>query len=250
MEILQSYYIIIPLVILQSIAGVGILVVGTPLLLLLNYSIIQIMSFLLPISLLTSLFNIFFIKLVNKKKTKFQLDVDIKKIFFLYCLPGVFLGIMIIKYFQNYFNFELLVSVIIIISLLIKYKYKNLIYKLPPIFIKIILTFIGFIHGITNSGGTLLSLLLINNSNDNKDQLRYKITFYYFFLALFQYLIFSYTFSVLMNLNQVIYLLLLICTGSLIGNFLNKIINDLFFKRGIEFIAFLSSFFLIIKSFS
>ena len=89
-----------------------------------------------------------------------------------------------------------------------------------------------------------------NNSNDNKDQLRYKITFYYFFLALFQYLIFSYTFSVLMNLNQVIYLLLLICTGSLIGNFLNKIINDLFFKRGIEFIAFLSSFFLIIKSFS
>ena len=102
MEILQSYYIIIPLVILQSIAGVGILVVGTPLLLLLNYSIIQIMSFLLPISLLTSLFNIFFIKLVNKKKTKFQLDVDIKKIFFLYCLPGVFLGIMIIKYFQNY----------------------------------------------------------------------------------------------------------------------------------------------------
>ena len=57
MEIQQYYYLIIILIILQSIVGIGVLVVGTPLLLLLNYEIIEIMSFLLPISILTSFIN-------------------------------------------------------------------------------------------------------------------------------------------------------------------------------------------------
>ena len=59
-------------------------------------------------------------------------------------------------------NFELLVASIILISLLIKYKYENLIKNLPDFYSKIILSLIGVIHGISNSGGTLLSLFLIS----------------------------------------------------------------------------------------
>ena len=170
MEIQQYYYFIIPLIILQSIAGVGILVVGTPLLLLLNFSIIEIMSFLLPISIFTSVVNIFFIKLFNKNKLKFYLDNNIKKYFLFFCLPGIFLGINLIKNFQDYFSFELLVSSIIIISLIIKYKYENLIKKISAFYIKIILLIIGIIHGVSNSGGTLLSLFIVSSSDNKKNQ--------------------------------------------------------------------------------
>ena len=50
--------LIIPLVILQSIIGVGVLVVGTPTLLLLNISLVDTIAFLLPISIATSFLNI------------------------------------------------------------------------------------------------------------------------------------------------------------------------------------------------
>ena len=90
MEIQQYYYLIIILIILQSIVGIGVLVVGTPLLLLLNYEIIEIISFLLPISILTSFINFFLIKILNKNELRFDLDSNIKKYFFIYCLPGIF----------------------------------------------------------------------------------------------------------------------------------------------------------------
>ena len=193
MDIQQYYFLVIILIILQSIVGIGVLVVGTPLLLLLNYEIIEIMSFLLPISILTSFINFFLIKIFNKNKLKFYLDSNIKKYFFIYCLPGIFLGIYLIKNFQNYFNFELLVASIILISLLIKYKYENLVKNLSDFYSKIILSLIGVIHGISNSGGTLLSLFLISNSEDKKNQLRYKISFYYFLPFILQLLTFSFS---------------------------------------------------------
>ena len=161
-----------------------------------------------------------------------------------------FFGVYLIKNFQSYFNFELLVASIILISLLIKYKYENLIKNLSDFYSKIVLTLIGVIHGLSNSGGTLLSLFLISSSVDKKDQLRFKISFYYFFLALLQYLIFSYFFQQFMYLDKILYILPLVFIGSILGNFSCKIICDIIFKRSIQFIAFLSLIILIIKNFS
>jgi len=250
MDIQQYYYLIIILIIFQSIVGIGILVVGTPLFLLLNYEILEIMSFLLPLSIVTSFMNLFFIQVFNKNKLKFYLNANIKKYFFLFCLPGIFLGIYLIKNFQNYLNFELLVASIILISLFVKYKYEHLIKNLSDFYSKIVLILIGVIHGISNSGGTLLSLFLISGSVDKKDQLRFIITYYYFFLALLQYLIFSYFFQQFMNLDQVVYILLLVFIGSILGNFLCKIIDEIIFKRSVQIIAMLSSITLIVKNFS
>ena len=55
------------LVILQSIVGVGILVIGTPFLLILGFDIVATISILLPISIATSFINLIFFK-INKKK--------------------------------------------------------------------------------------------------------------------------------------------------------------------------------------
>ena len=106
------------LVIIQSIAGVGVLVIGTPFLLITGYNIIDIFSLLLPISILTSMINLIFFKL-NKKKLKMKIHSNTKYLFFLICVPSIFLGIYFLQLFQNQINFRILVSVIIIISLVL-----------------------------------------------------------------------------------------------------------------------------------
>ena len=52
------YFLFFLLVVLQSIAGVGVLVIGTPMLLLFNFNLVEILSILLPISIITSLLNL------------------------------------------------------------------------------------------------------------------------------------------------------------------------------------------------
>ena len=66
-EIKFLYIIIFFLTIVQSIAGVGVLMLGTPLLLFFGFGIIETMITLLPISIITSLSSISLIKYKNKK---------------------------------------------------------------------------------------------------------------------------------------------------------------------------------------
>ena len=46
----------------QTILGIGILVLGTPILLLMNFEMLEIMTVLLPLSILNSLLNIFYLR--------------------------------------------------------------------------------------------------------------------------------------------------------------------------------------------
>lgn len=66
MEIEIIYFLTFFLAILQTIVGVGVLVLGTPLLLVLNYNMIEVMNLLLPISITTSFLNYLYLK-SNKK---------------------------------------------------------------------------------------------------------------------------------------------------------------------------------------
>ena len=76
--------IIITLSIFQTIIGVGILVLGTPILLLIGYEMLEIMNILLPLSILNSLINIFYLK---KRFNNISIDNKIKNYFFFYvCL--------------------------------------------------------------------------------------------------------------------------------------------------------------------
>ena len=149
LEIISS--LIFFLVILQTIVGVGILVLGTPLFLILEYSIIEVMYYLLPLSIITSLTNYLFLK-YNKEKLKIFLDKNIKKNFILFFLPGLSLGLILAKIFIDFINFKLLVSLIIFISIAAKWIYENNIQSLSVHLKKISFTLISVIHGLTNSG--------------------------------------------------------------------------------------------------
>ena len=232
-DVNSIYLLLFFLIILQSIAGVGLLVIGTPMLLIYNISFIEILSILLPISILTSFFNLIFLKL-NKKKLNIKIDQKINFLFFTVCLPFIFLGLYLIKNFNEFINFKYLVSFVIFFSLIIMNQKKILI-KMNNNFRILFLSFIGLIHGISNTGGSLLSLFL--TSNYNKNQSRYNITYFYFFLALFQFFIFLLLFNIEIKYINLLYISAILPIGIIIGNFLTKYIDDINFKVIINFLS-------------
>ena len=246
MDFLFIYLTLFFISTVQSIAGVGILVLGTPLLLLINYSIIEIMLTLLPLSLLSSSLNLIFIKFIFKLNNFF--DFRILKYFLMICLPGVLCGILLLKYFDEVFNFKIIVAIVILISVLLRLRFSS-VFSESFKFKKIPIFFIGLIHGLTNSGGTLLTLLLLNKDHKNANLSRFQIHFFYFLLALFQIFflkIININMSIHLELNLIIVLCIII-TSSIIGNLISykfqKIINFLIFS-----LAFIAAFILFIRN--
>jgi uncharacterized membrane protein YfcA len=247
MEIEILYLITFILVTLQTIVGVGVLVLGTPIFLLFNYNILEIMNLLLPISITTSLLNYIYLK-TNKAKLKINLDKEIKKYFIIIFLPGIFLGLFLTKELINYINFKALVSIVIFISLLIKWKFNYKINSLPLKFKNLILMLISVVHGLTNSGGTLLTIFFTSFDNNKKNQSRYSITFYYLILATVQYLVFLIIFK---NQTTFFYnykILLIIILSTFFGSIITKYTSQNYFKRIIEILALFSALFLLLNN--
>ena len=71
------------------------------------------------------------------------------------------------KQFKDYFNFNLIVSLVIFLSILLKI-YQKEIWKFfkKDFLVKNIMFLIGIIHGVTNSGGTLLALFFTKGTKD------------------------------------------------------------------------------------
>tara|TARA_B100000989_G_scaffold198747_2_gene150209 strand:+ start:8238 stop:8978 length:741 start_codon:yes stop_codon:yes gene_type:complete len=235
--------LIIPLVALQSIVGIGVLVIGTPTLLLLDLSIIDTIAFLLPISIITSFLNILITKI---QKRTFYNKERFKK-FFIICLPSVFIGLLILKILRDYINFNYLVSLIIIFSLIFKNYFSNKIRKLKKNLSNLILIIIGIVHGITNSGGTLLSIFLVNIYS-SKNDIRSETNLFYFFLALTQFILFCVIFDYNLIINKPILIVVYTLIGVILGNFFAKIIDEEIFKKVVYLIALLAAMSLIIMN--
>ena len=239
-----TYIVFALLIFMQSIAGVGILVIGTPSMLLMDFNMIEILNVLLPISIITSFLNLIIIRVLHNKN-KIYIDKKFNFLFFIICVPSIFIGLMILRNFENLIKFEYLVSSVILFSVIIT-NLKAQIIKISEKF-KISYLFItGTIHGITNSGGSLLSLLI--SSQQNKENSRYNITFFYFFLASFQYLIFINIFEIDFFNFDLFKLCLILFVGIILGNIISKFLNKNYFRLLINVLSLVSCFFLIIKS--
>ena len=242
---LDIVYIVFALLIfIQSIAGVGVLVIGTPSMLLMEFSMIETLNILLPISIITSFLNLIIIKFLHNKN-KINIDKKFNFLFFVICVPSIFFGLIILRNFENFIKFEYLVSSVILFSVIITnlnfyIKKINEKFKISYLFIT------GTIHGITNSGGSLLSLLI--SSQQDKENSRYNITFFYFFLASFQYLIFISIFEIDFFSFNLLELFSILFVGVILGNIISKFLNKNYFRLLINVLSLVSCFFLIIKS--
>ena len=243
---LIKYFLIFFVTLIQTVVGTGVLIIGTPILLLMNYEMVDIMLLLLPISIVTSLFNL----LINKKKNNFK-KIFYKselKSFFLICIPSIILGLFLLKKYSNYLNFDILVAIIILLTVMISDKLKFYKYFFVEKINKIINLLIGIVHGLTNCGGSLLSLFVISKGDENKNTNFYKITFFYFFLASFQYLLVIYIFGIEYNLSNTYNLFYIVFFGTLLGNYFFRKINIFFFKFTVKLLSMISVVMLIGKN--
>ena len=143
--------------------------------------------------------------------------------FFFICIPSVFIGLFFLKKFINIINFDLLICFAIWFVLILSYVNKQV--NFSKNLKKIIIFVAGLLHGVTNSGGSLLSILIIKSYNENVDYKRLQIIFFYFFLASFQ----LFTVTLIFNKEYFVtfsyYYILATFFGIIAGNFLaNKVV--------------------------
>ena len=112
-----------------------------------------------------------------------KIDKNSKNLFFLICVPSIFVGIILLWNFNDIINYNLLVSSIIIISFLLT-RFNKIFTILNNKIRLAFLALIGIVHGLTNSGGSILSLFVISY---NKKMYLYSITYFYFFLHFFNF---------------------------------------------------------------
>ena len=214
--------------IFQSIFGIGILILGTPTFLLLGYSYFETLNILLPFSIAISLLQI-----ITTKKKNYSFLVNL----FLFSIPMLILGLILANYIQSKFNFKIIVAIFLIVSSIINLIKVEI--KLSKLFNFFSFGFLGFVQGISNLGGAILSLIA-NNLAKEKNLVRFYIAIGYLIFAIMQFTIVNIFFDNV-NLSKLYFIWLPILTyfiaNKLFGFFDNKIysisINILIFFYGI-----------------
>ncbi|HIF54271.1 MAG: hypothetical protein ABGX68_03555 [Methylococcales bacterium] len=167
---------VIATTIIQSVFGVGVLLFGTPILLLLGYDFINALSILLPISIAINSLQIL--------KHYQGIDVGFYKNVLLYTLPFVVLFLFFVSIAK--ININMLVGGFLVLVALKSYfpimeKALQRMMKYERIYLAVM----GIIHGLTNLGGSLLTAVVHAKSYE-KDTTRVTVAICYATFAVFQ----------------------------------------------------------------
>ena len=178
-EVIILMFVISSYSIIQTLFGVGLLVFGTPTLLLMGYPFTTALFLLLPSSILLSALQIY----VGKNQ------IEVKKEFILYSIPPMLLGLFIVASGLFNLNLKLIIGLVLLSITAVKTikKYQNYLSKMFGDNVKMYMAVMGAIHGISNQGGGLLTLYFSTIYND-KLKIRSNIAFCYFTYGVFQLL--------------------------------------------------------------
>ena len=193
--------IIFALIVVQSIFGVGLLLFGTPSLLLLGYDFANTLNILMPVSITISA--------VQFVKSKVKDRIFIKD-YNIFCIPFLIIFLFIALKFNYLFDFRFLVALLLVFSsvlILNKKKFssfKQMIFKIK----NLILIVIGLIHGLTNMGGSFLAIYSTLISKSIKEVTRYYISYGYLIMGTIQYLMVLFLSYDLLIFNKIYYVFL------------------------------------------
>mgnify|MGYP001137004119 CR=1 FL=1 len=161
---------------IQSIFGVGVLLLGTPLLILLGYNFFQALVVLLPISLLINLFQII--------KYYSAIDLELYKKILMYTVPFIVIFLIFIN--KTKINIGIFIGVLLLLVASKDLSAKvNRIVNLLLQYEKSYLILMGILHGLTNLGGSLLTAI-VHAKNYEKQITRSTIAAIYATFATFQ----------------------------------------------------------------
>jgi len=228
--------------VIQSLFGVGILLFGTPILLLLGYDFSYALSVLLPVSIAINLLQII---------QHYQyIDLKLYKNILLYCIPFVVLFLFIITQIQ--FNIGLVVGLfLLLVALKDSSPFVEQALKKVMRYEKSYLILMGILHGITNLGGSLLTAL-VHNQQQEKNRTRATIAISYATFAVFQLLtlfFIGYDFGIAYT-NQMLLLQLSVIVFLVIEEVLYKQIDNHKYQQLFAIFLAISGLLLIFKSFN
>ena len=161
---------------IQSLFGTGVLLFGTPILLILGYDFFFALSILLPTSVIINILQI--------KNSMRNIDIDFYKKMLFYSIPCIIISL----YFINLVKFEIHLYVGIFLLIIVLKNYNKRLSNFSKIIVEhqsIYLIVMGVIHGLTNLGGALLSALVLSNNN-LKDNRRSTIAACYLSMGIIQ----------------------------------------------------------------
>ena len=240
-DILLLFAIIIILTVAQSVFGVGLLLFGTPSLLLLGYSFTETLSYLIPCSITVSTLQVY----SNWNKIgKYRFNV------FFYLLPMVAIGLSIIILYTSVVNLYLIIGIMLLVTSVIRLfpQLNDLLGAILANNFKIGLAVIGLVHGLTNLGGAPL-VAITSSIYNKKTKILPNIAYAYLTMALVQTIVLAilgnFTFSVIM-------LFLPVCSATVYlvaGKYVFEITNEKYFKHLMTLIIFLYSLILIYNAF-
>lgn len=226
--------------VIQSLFGVGVLLFGTPLLLILGHDFANALSVLLPISIAINSLQII--------KHYRHIDLDFYKKVLLYTIPFVVLFLFIGV--SSHMNLGLLVG-----AFLLFVGMKNTFAQIESQLEKLVryercyLAVMGLVHGLTNLGGSLLTAI-VHGKNYEKDHARVTIAICYATFAVFQLITlaflnqsFELSFSDHVSLLQIGVIVFLLTEEILYAQINNKLYSQIF-----AVFLFISGILLIAKS--
>ncbi|MGR9053018.1 MAG: hypothetical protein ACU84J_10255 [Gammaproteobacteria bacterium] len=162
--------------VIQSIFGVGVLLFGTPLLLILGHDFISSLAVLLPISIAINL-----LQLIKHHKL---IDYSFVKDVLRYTIPFVVIFLFIVT--SGKINIGALVGgFLVFVALKDVFPTINRTLKVMVKYERIYLVLMGVIHGMTNLGGSLLTAV-VHSKQYPKDRTRVTIALCYAMFATFQ----------------------------------------------------------------
>lgn len=235
-------YIILSIVLvvasLQSVFGVGILLFGTPLLLLYGCRFDELLGILLPISIAINFLQIVSsYKLINKR---------LLASFFLYCMPLITIFLMFVL--KTNINLYFVVGLFLIftsISMASKVASKAL-QKLMK-YEKLYFVVMGLTHGLSNLGGSLLAPFMLSKFED-KNSARVNIAALYICFAIVQVLT-MFMGGIDISINY-IYVAMGILVYFLISILFDKKISSIKYKYGFAVLLLIGGIIILLKGFS
>jgi len=165
----------------QSLFGMGLLVFGTPTLLLIGYDFFTALGYLLPASFAISLLQVL---------SAGENRVPISRYLYILCFPAIGLGLFLtetsplVSWTNKFIGWTLLVSALIRFWPPSRKLLTEMLEKHFPAYHFIM----GLIHGLTNLGGALLAILA-SGINTDKEATRYTIAYYYLTFSIIQMLV-------------------------------------------------------------
>lgn len=182
-SIMEIYFLILILSVVQSLFGVGLLLFGTPLMLLMGYEYTEALLYLLPASAALSWSQV-------KDFRKEKLHGGYRKLFFLICLPLLVTGMIFATEFDFKYEIRVFVMFMLIVAFVIRtnFHFREKLQSLMKNHLMIALGSMGIIHGLSNMGGSILTPLVSSLYKD-KNKVLAGVSFDYAFMASLQLLV-------------------------------------------------------------